>query len=476
MLILIGFPLILMACEKNHAPIITNILQEPKAKSAGTIFMLKVEASDEDGDALQFLWTADAGEFLSLTNSKEVRWRSPVSGQGESYTIFVTVSDGEFEAVKEHQITLTEPIFGNITGYVYFTNCKIPIPEVLIKISYKESVTDNKGQYSILDLVSGQDTLKAIKDDYSPRELKVSIPPNAALNFNVEMTSVSHSTKAFGVITDQEGKLLSNAQILILNPDGSESNLSANTDENGLYRILYIPHGSRNIVIRKSSNDDYKYTEVRQDIDFTDIEQRFDFVIEKISLRGQFTDARDNQEYSYKTIGNQTWMVDNLSYLPKVNPPKILSETESHYYVYGYQGSDISKAKSLEKYRTYGALYNWQAAKWACPEGWHLPSKEEWLILDNELQPGSAEKMKTPSGWLNNANGNNSSGFSALPAGYLTKEGKFSLIGEAAFFYISTEYASLSAWYSGILSMSLTSWPKTASKKAGFSVRCIRNE
>lgn len=475
-LVLISFHTLFVACEKNHPPTITRITFDPTTTSAGTIYSITVEASDEDGDVLQYGWTANGGEFLSPTNTTEVLWRSPVSGEGESFSIIVNVTDGEFDITQELLMELTEAILGGVTGFVYFANCEVPIAGATVRIADKEAITDIKGQYLISDLVSGKDTLRANKQDFSPKESLVTIPPNSVLNYNVEMISVSHSTKAFGVISDQDGQAIANAQIIVLNPNDSESNLKALTDNNGLYRIQYIPHGIRWVVIRKPSSDDFKYTELRQEIEFTDIEQRFDFVIQKISLRGQFTDTRDNQEYSYKTIGNQTWMVNNLSYLPKVNPPKMLSETESHYYVYGYQGSDISKAKSLEKYRNYGALYNWQAAKWACPEGWHLPSKEEWLMLDNELQPGSAEKMKTPSGWLNNANGNNSSGFSALPAGYLTKEGKFSLIGEAAFFYISTENTSTTAWYSGILSMSLTSWPKTASKKAGFSVRCIRNE
>lgn len=471
----VGLLFILLACEKNHTPIISTVSQDPATTSAGTTYSFGVKASDEDGDVMQYLWAADQGEFLSPTNKREVRWRSPTTGQGESFTIIVTVSDGELETIKEHTIRLTDPIFGSISGYVYFTNSKIQISGVLVKIADKESFTDISGHYSIVDLVSGQDTLKTGKKDFSPKELMVSIPPNTDLKFNVEMTSVTNSTKAFGVITDQEGKPLANAQIVILNPDGSESKLSATTDENGLYRILYIPHGSRSIIIRKSSNDDFRYTDIKQDIDFTIIEQRLDFVVEKISLRGQFTDARDNQDYFYKTIGNQTWMTSNLRYLPQVNSPEGLTDREAKYYVYAYLGNDLSVAKRQENYLNYGVLYNWKSATKACPEGWHLPTKGEWETLVGGLEPRTAYKIKTISGWLNSGNGDNSSGFSALPAGSLTKDSRFSHLGSSTAFYSSTEMTTTIAWGVFLYSESETVWDYSDSKKAGYSVRCIRN-
>ncbi len=473
---MVGCLLIILACEKNHAPIISSISHEPAATSAGTIYTLEVEASDEDGDVLQYLWTANGGEFLSPTNTTEVLWRSPVSGEGESFSIKVNVSDGEFEAIKELLMELTEPVLGSITGYVYFANCKIPIPDVTVRVADKESITDINGQYSISDLVSGKDTLKASKKDFSPKESLVSIPPNAILNYNIEMISITHSTKAFGVISDQDGQAIRNAQVLILNPNRSESNLAAYTDANGLYRILYIPHGIRTMVVRKASSDDYKYTEIKQEIEFTDIEQRFDFVVEKISLRGQFTDIRDNQEYSYRTIGNQTWMVSNLGYLPDVDPGSSRSEIEPHYYVYGYEGTDVSEAISQEKYRNYGVLYNWKAAINACPEGWHLPNKGEWETLITDLEPRAAYKMKTTSGWLDQGNGDNSSGFSALPGGYLTRDGKFLQIGGSAIFYSSSELSTTIAWGRTLYSGSDTAWPYSESKQVGYSVRCLRNE
>jgi len=47
------------------------------------------------------------------------------------------------------------------------------------------------------------------------------------------------------------------------------------------------------------------------------------------------------------------------------------SLTKPHYYVYGYEGTDVTAAKATYNYSTHGVLYNWPAAMTACPEGWH---------------------------------------------------------------------------------------------------------
>ncbi len=101
------------------------------------------------------------------------------------------------------------------------------------------------------------------------------------------------------------------------------------------------------------------------------------------SVYGYFTDPRDG--YTYKTIkiGNQIWLAENLRYLPKIN---------YGYYVYGYQGYDISEAKSTHNYKTFGVLYDMYSAKEACPQGWHIPSNEEWNELDLNLGIDNGEE------------------------------------------------------------------------------------
>ncbi|NLB63985.1 MAG: hypothetical protein GX801_07760 [Fibrobacter sp.] len=95
---------------------------------------------------------------------------------------------------------------------------------------------------------------------------------------------------------------------------------------------------------------------------------------------GTFEDERDSNVYKTVQIGNQTWMAENLRYLPSLNGTED-SEEDAKYYVYGYEGSDVDNAKNTDNYKTYGVLYNFVAAKVACPAGWHLPSNTEWNAL-----------------------------------------------------------------------------------------------
>jgi len=54
----------------------------------------------------------------------------------------------------------------------------------------------------------------------------------------------------------------------------------------------------------------------------------------------------------------------------------------NHYYVYGYEGTNISEAKATANFINFGVLYNWPAAISSCPDGWHLPSDQEFKILE----------------------------------------------------------------------------------------------
>ena len=212
----------------------------------------------------------------------------------------------------------------------------------------------------------------------------------------------------------------------------------------------------------------------------------------KINIGNYFIDPRDGTRYKTVKIGNQLWMAENLKYLPSVSPSNVGSETDPLYYVYGYQGTDVLAVKATDNYKTYGVLYNWEAAKASCPKGWHLPSDTEYKIL--EMYLGMTQAQADVTGWRGtdqggklkeagtthwispNTGATNSSGFTALPAGYRDTGGSFYNRGSYAYFWSSSASFSSNAWFRYLYSSRSTVYRNNDGDKAfGFSVRCLRD-
>jgi len=169
---------------------------------------------------------------------------------------------------------------------------------------------------------------------------------------------------------------------------------------------------------------------------------------------GSFTDARDGNMYNTITISGQTWMAENLAYLPDVCP----SDTQCGYWVYDYQGSDVPTAKATPNYDTYGVLYDWEKASEACPAGWHLPSREEWSLFEMNLgmsyleansgalyhgtDEGGKIKEAGTTHWASpNTGATNISMFTALPGGERSVSNTFQWLGSNATFWTSLKRA-----------------------------------
>ncbi len=205
----------------------------------------------------------------------------------------------------------------------------------------------------------------------------------------------------------------------------------------------------------------------------------------------------DGRNYTYKKIGTQTWMTENLAYLPAVNSAYYLASyykssfTDPCYYVYNYSGMDVVAAKATTNYKTYGALYNWAAARIACPPGWHLPSDEEWKVLEKYLGMTEAEanstdtrtsgsialkmKEKGTAHWDSNPGATNSSGFTVLPGGHSWFYWGYDHIKYHAYFWTATEGDSLNAFNRYLYDSYDGVHRYNESKLAGYSVRCIKN-
>lgn len=215
----------------------------------------------------------------------------------------------------------------------------------------------------------------------------------------------------------------------------------------------------------------------------------------EVPVSGKFVDSRDQREYQWVIVGTQTWMAENLAWLPAVDSSIADCDTTPYYYVFNYEGTNITEAKAWKYYSDFGVFYNWPAAmngagtsagtpggiQGVCPEGWHLPSDEEWdilvVFLGGEYTAG--KEMKSTKGWNNyegvSGKGNNSSGFNALAAGERRNGGGFFELGYCALFWSSTNYGEYSAWYRNLWYNHIGVNRYMSNKRYGFSVRCVRN-
>jgi len=174
-------------------------------------------------------------------------------------------------------------------------------------------------------------------------------------------------------------------------------------------------------------------------------------------------DSRDGERYKTVQIGEQMWMAQNLrlSY-----------------------GSKTCYDNNPDNCQKYGALYSWEEAIEVCPDGWHLPSKDEWEILIEHLGVVDAgQKLKASPDDAIPWDGSNETGFTALSAGAGNGEG-FHRMGDWALFWCSTESSEERAWFTQLDGYWYQAPAKYTKLYLGsyylktnqFSVRCIKDQ
>lgn len=125
----------------------------------------------------------------------------------------------------------------------------------------------------------------------------------------------------------------------------------------------------------------------------------------------------------------------------------------------------------------YGKLYNWYAlndSRGICPEGWYIPTNEQWNYLVKFLGRNAGNKLKSSSGWHKDGNGSDSINFSVLPGGIRYPGGVFDALGSYAYFW-TTDNNNVWHRYFEYISPNVEGREYQSLKKGtGMSVRCIR--
>ena len=193
----------------------------------------------------------------------------------------------------------------------------------------------------------------------------------------------------------------------------------------------------------------------------------------------QVLDA-DSNIYNTVKIGSQCWMAENL-YV-------------GTYITHSY---DQTNNSTIEKYcydndtancTTHGGLYQWNemmqyvasgsGIQGICPVGMHLPTDDEWTELINYLGGDSVAggKMKSTSGWDNNGNGTNESGFTGLAGGYFIQGFPFSWdLGIRGYWWSADESSGTDAWKCALEYYSDNVYYWDENKTSSISVRCLKD-
>ncbi len=179
--------------------------------------------------------------------------------------------------------------------------------------------------------------------------------------------------------------------------------------------------------------------------------------------------------YHEVKIGNQTWLKENLDVGTMIqgsqNP---INNRTIEKYCYNNDSANCT---------TFGGLYQWNeamaysttpGAKGICPDGFHIPTNEELQTLGTAVSNNSNPLVAIGQGTRSGA-GTNTSGFSALFAGYRYYNGNFPGLGTNTSFWSSTEYDTTLEDSMSLIYNTSNIFFGNLNKENGFSVRCLKD-
>ena len=202
----------------------------------------------------------------------------------------------------------------------------------------------------------------------------------------------------------------------------------------------------------------------------------------------------NGQVYQTVVIGLQCWMGENLNIGAMINSSSEQTNNDIiEKYCYDNNTSNCD---------TFGGLYQWdevmqyvttQGAQGICPDDWHIPTDDEWKILegivDSQYPVGDPEwngttwrgfdagyHLKSTLGWNSSGNGDDSFRFKALPGGYRHGNGDFYYLGDYAYLWSSAEAISSATWYRRLSYDIDEVYRFYILKPVGVSVRCLRDD
>ncbi|MCD4728957.1 MAG: hypothetical protein K8R74_00020, partial [Bacteroidales bacterium] len=192
----------------------------------------------------------------------------------------------------------------------------------------------------------------------------------------------------------------------------------------------------------------------------------------------ELLDNRDGQSYPTVSIGDQCWMAKNLNIGVVINgsiPQTYNGLIEKHCYNNEIAACDM-----------YGGMYQWDemmgysgypGVQGICPNGWHLPTNNDWNTLTDylgglDIAGAKLKEIGTEHWQAPNTGATNESGFTALPGG-LNGIGNFVWVRIGGWFW-SESTTPTTASYRAVTSGLNTVFVINQTKASSLSVRCLK--
>ena len=99
---------------------------------------------------------------------------------------------------------LTQPSYGTVEGIVYFSGTTSTVPGVLVVCGDVSATTANDGKFSLKNVPSGYQTLKANKTDYNPYARNIEVVENTIVRFDIDMISASSNKSLRGTVYQKD--------------------------------------------------------------------------------------------------------------------------------------------------------------------------------------------------------------------------------------------------------------------------------
>jgi len=110
------------------------------------------------------------------------------------------------------------------------------------------------------------------------------------------------------------------------------------------------------------------------------------------------TDIRDGQRYKIVCLNGRWWMAENLRYGASIDPWTGMQADNG--IVENYKLWDIFQNEYFYTYTWYEAVdHKMNNPKGICPDGWHLPSQQEWETLSEGFPVFYCQEYYNEGGW-----------------------------------------------------------------------------